>query len=69
MTAFLVSLFAIWTVFGLFVIVSMINGVRRPSLSWKHMVLFGPVLGTGLFIVGAFLKGVDVAAKWAEDKK
>jgi|688.fasta_scaffold112270_3 hypothetical protein len=69
MTTFIIAGLSIWTIFGLCALFAIIwADDHRFKLGFKHLVLFGPVLGIGLIIVGLFTIGINIAIQWANKK-
>jgi hypothetical protein len=69
MTTFIIAGLSVWTIFGLCVLFAMIWDDRPHfNLGFKHLVLFGPVLGIGLYIVGLCITGIETALQWANKK-
>jgi hypothetical protein len=69
MTTFIIAGLSIWTIFGLCALFAIAwSDNAHFKLGFKHLVLFGPVIGIGLFIVALFIIGVDTAIQWANKK-
>jgi hypothetical protein len=67
MTTFIIAGLSIWTIVGVCVLFIWADD-HRFKLNFKHLLLFGPVLGIGVFIVVLFIIGVDIAVQWANKK-
>lgn len=69
MTTFIIAGLSIWTIFGTCALFAIIwTDDVYFKLGFKHLVLFGPVLGIGLIIVGLFMAGINIAVQWANKK-
>lgn len=69
MTTFIIAGLSIWTIFGVCVLFAIAwSDNAHFKLGFKHLALFGPVLGIGLFIVGLCITGIDIAVQWANKK-
>lgn len=60
----IITTLVLWTVFGFFVLFSL--GEDLKKITMKHLFLIGPVLTTGLIIVGLFSVGLEKAMDWAK---